>query len=186
MKRPLAHVVLERRSRRNFSERSIPADTALALLRWVISAPMDPSPSPYLCLAVGVGSGCGIPSGLYIADLKGGSLFPTSREYDMCSMARACLEQSWLSRAKFHFLFLGNPSRCERIWGARVYRHLLIASGRLGQRVYLASTALGLGCCGVGAFFDDEAAQALHLKEQGRLIYLVASGALRSTVTHHQ
>ena len=41
---------------------------------------------------------------------------------------------------------------------ARGYRHAFIESGLLGERVYLAAAARGLGVCGVGAFYDAEAA----------------------------
>lgn len=42
---------------------------------------------------------------------------------------------------------------------ARGYRHALLETGLLGERVYLQATALGLGVCGVGAFYDDEASR---------------------------
>jgi SagB-type dehydrogenase family enzyme len=44
---------------------------------------------------------------------------------------------------------------------ARGYRHAFIEAGLLGERLYLEGTALGLGVCGVGAFYDDEAAALL-------------------------
>ncbi|MCK7499033.1 MAG: nitroreductase family protein [Comamonadaceae bacterium] len=41
---------------------------------------------------------------------------------------------------------------------ARAYRHAFIEAGLVGERVYLEAGARGLGACGVGAFYDDEAA----------------------------
>ena len=41
---------------------------------------------------------------------------------------------------------------------ARGYRHAFLEAGMVGERVYLAAGALGLGACAVGAFHDDEAA----------------------------
>jgi nitroreductase len=38
---------------------------------------------------------------------------------------------------------------------------------------------MGIGCCGIGAFYDDEAAHILGLNEQTRLLYLVAAGPLK-------
>jgi SagB-type dehydrogenase family enzyme len=42
---------------------------------------------------------------------------------------------------------------------ARGYRHALIETGLVGERVYLAADARGLAACAVGAFYDDEAAE---------------------------
>ncbi len=37
----------------------------------------------------------------------------------------------------------------------RSYRYALIEVGHIGQNVYLAAEAAGLGACAVGAFFDN-------------------------------
>jgi nitroreductase len=41
------------------------------------------------------------------------------------------------------------------------------------------STALGLGCCGIGAFYDEEAVNLLQLPEGFRMLYLVAVGSVK-------
>lgn len=46
---------------------------------------------------------------------------------------------------------------------ARGYRHGFIEAGLVGERIYLAAGALGLGVCAVGAFYDDEAAELVGL-----------------------
>ena len=45
--------------------------------------------------------------------------------------------------------------------------------------VYLAATAMDLGCCGIGAFYDREAREALGLNRGSRLLYLVAVGPVK-------
>jgi nitroreductase len=55
----------------------------------------------------------------------------------------------------------------------------MLTAGRLGQRIYLSAAAMRLGCCGIGAFYDDEAARMLGLNDQSHLLYLVAVGPLR-------
>lgn len=45
----------------------------------------------------------------------------------------------------------------EPLGPARAWRHGFIEAGLVGERLYLAAGALGLGVCGVGAFYDDEA-----------------------------
>ena len=46
---------------------------------------------------------------------------------------------------------------------ARGYRHAFIESGLVGERLYLAGEALGLGVCAVGAFYDDEASRLVNV-----------------------
>jgi len=94
-------------------------------------------------------------------------------------MARACLDQEWLGSASLHFLFLTNLEILEKKWGPRGYRYAMTNSGRLGHRIYLGATALALGCCGIGAFYDREAAQLLGLNEESYLLYLVAAGQIK-------
>jgi nitroreductase len=55
----------------------------------------------------------------------------------------------------------------------------MLAAGRLGHRIYLAATALGLGACGIGAFYDGEARELLGLGCGETLLYLVGAGPLK-------
>jgi nitroreductase len=56
----------------------------------------------------------------------------------------------------------------------------MLEAGRLGEMVYLAATAYGLGACGIGAIFDDEARTLLALGDSSALLYLVAAGPVKS------
>ncbi|MBW1956745.1 MAG: nitroreductase, partial [Deltaproteobacteria bacterium] len=47
----------------------------------------------------------------------------------------------------------------------------------------LACTALELGCCGIGAFYDGEARNFLSLDPEAALLYLVAGGYTRHSIT---
>jgi nitroreductase len=55
----------------------------------------------------------------------------------------------------------------------------MLAAGRMGERLYLLATAMGLGCCGIGAFYDQEAAHLLGLNSHSRLLYLVGVGKIK-------
>ena len=55
----------------------------------------------------------------------------------------------------------------------------MLTSGRLGQRLYVGATSMQLGCCGIGAFYDDEVVELLGLNEQTRLLYTVAVGPIK-------
>ncbi|MGK7927500.1 MAG: SagB/ThcOx family dehydrogenase [Spirulina sp.] len=64
------------------------------------------------------------------------------------------------------------------------YRVALNQAGIVGQRIYLAATALNLGCSGIGAFYDDET-QAF-LETDGSVLYAIAIGQTIKPVTNHQ
>jgi SagB-type dehydrogenase family enzyme len=52
--------------------------------------------------------------------------------------------------------------------------------GHIGQNLYLAATALNLGCCTVGAFFDEEVDRLLGVDGKEEIsIYLGAVGQIR-------
>jgi SagB-type dehydrogenase family enzyme len=95
------------------------------------------------------------------------------------TMAHICLDQAWLTNVAIHFLFLSNLEILDRTWGARGYRYAMLTAGRLGERLYMAATALGLGCCGIGALYDWEAAELLGLNDESRLLYLVGVGPVK-------
>jgi nitroreductase len=97
-------------------------------------------------------------------------------------MTHICLDQDWLANAAFHFIFLANLDALDHTWGPRGYRYAMMTAGRLGHRIYVAATALGLGCCGVGAYYDGEAATLLELNDSSRMLYLVAVGPIKRTL----
>ncbi len=94
-------------------------------------------------------------------------------------MAHVCLDQAWLANAAVHFVFMTNLHTLDRVWGARGYRYAMMTAGMMGERLYLVAEAMGLGCCGIGAFYDSEAAEILNLNTESRLLYLVAVGVVK-------
>jgi nitroreductase len=105
-----------------------------------------------------------------------------TRKSIIAKMAHICLDQTWLANAAVHFVFLTNLNTLDRVWGARGYRYAMMVAGRLGERLYLAAEAMGLGCCGIGAFYDFEAAECLGLNNESRLLYLVSVGVVKAKV----
>ncbi|MFO8231971.1 MAG: nitroreductase family protein, partial [Longimonas sp.] len=78
-------------------------------------------------------------------------------------LARVCLDQSWIGRAAVNFLMAADLAAVEAALGARGYRYVMMHAGRIGHRVYMAAQELGMGCCGIGAMYDGEAADLLGL-----------------------
>ena len=96
------------------------------------------------------------------------------------SLSHICLNQEWMANASFHFLFMTNMASLEKSWGPRGYRYAMMAAGMLGERLYLAASALGLGCCGIGAFYDGEASRLLGLNARSRVLYIISLGIVKS------
>lgn len=59
----------------------------------------------------------------------------------------------------------------------RGYRYAVMDLGMLGGRLYLQTVGLGLGWCGIGAFFDDEVSDLIKVSSDKEIvIYLAAIG----------
>ncbi|MDH7507704.1 MAG: SagB/ThcOx family dehydrogenase, partial [Candidatus Thermoplasmatota archaeon] len=71
-------------------------------------------------------------------------------------VARAALDQFMCAKAAVVFVWSAvfNRSKCK--YGQRAYRYIYLDAGHIAQNLALASTSLELGCCHIGAFYDDE------------------------------
>lgn len=168
MGRPFADIARQRRSRRSFVSAPIPPVVLHALARPLCVDAALPAPEVWFAVS-GVRD---MPAGLYRLDRAGRRLF-LQREADVAqALSDACLNQAWLSRCSVQAVFVDDPARC----GSAGYAEVLQRSGMLGQRLYLAATALGLGCCGVGAMYDEEAARTLELSDGRRPLYVLGMG----------
>jgi SagB-type dehydrogenase family enzyme len=155
----------------------------LALLCRSVDAAVSENPAMGLTVSVGfiAGNITNVEKGFYVLDTAGrrfGRVFPG----DLTGkMADICLHQAWLQNAGVQFVFMSNLDVLGKKWGARGYRYAMLTAGRLGQVVYLGATALGLGCCGIGAFYDGEARALLKLNEQSAMLYLLAAGRVKGS-----
>ena len=64
--------------------------------------------------------------------------------------------QKWAKNAAVLFIISAVFHRTEIKYGHRGYRHVLTEVGHMSQNIYLVSAALGLGCCSIGGYVDDE------------------------------
>ncbi|MBW2028329.1 MAG: SagB/ThcOx family dehydrogenase [Deltaproteobacteria bacterium] len=174
--------LFQRRSKRNFVDKAITGDQMSAFIETVCAGEgRDATPKYDSSLAIGllVGSVDGIEQGFYVLDHTCREIGVIAKGSFEGKMAQVCLDQMWLANAGAHFLFLTNLDMLSSTWGPRGYRYAMLTAGRLGQRLYVAATAMGLGCCGIGAFYDGEARELLGLNEGSRLLYLVAVGPVK-------
>jgi SagB-type dehydrogenase family enzyme len=87
------------------------------------------------------------------------------------------LGQDLAGNACVAFSMIAGIERATRAHGDRGYRYVHFEAGAIGQRLYLAAEAQGLGATGIGAFFDDEVHRYLDLMpEQGQVVYHFAIG----------
>ncbi|MGB6064472.1 MAG: SagB/ThcOx family dehydrogenase [Desulfomonilaceae bacterium] len=176
--------VLKRRSMRNFVREELTADCVAALLKSLCHEmgaknAFQPTGSEAVSVGLLVGNAERIDPGFYLLDRRHESIGPVCQGDMMDRMAHVCLDQAWLANCAIHFLFFSNLKLLEESRGLRGYRHAMLSAGRLGQRIYLAATSMRLGCCGVGAYYDEEAVELLGLNDQSRLLYLVAVGPVK-------
>lgn len=169
--------VFGRCSRRDFAAEALdgPAcDALLGLLRPASS----PGPQPVVALLLARAAG-DLADGLHVLDLERGATALVRSGALQERMAGACLGQAWMGAAALHLVLAADFPALAREFGQAGYRAAHLAAGRLGQRLYVAAAALGLGCCGVGAFLDQEARDLLDLSPGSRMLFALAAGRVR-------
>jgi SagB-type dehydrogenase family enzyme len=171
-----AESVFRRRSMRNFVKGRLPSDALKEFLRLLAA---DFREQDLLSVGFLAGNVEGLEPGFYVADPRNASIGLVSSGSMMDRMASACLGQAWLANCSLHFLFVTNLALVEITAGPRGYRRAMLAAGRLGQRIYLAATSMRMGCCGIGAFYDEEASDLLGLNDDSVLLYLVGAGLVK-------
>lgn len=93
------------------------------------------------------------------------------------AIASACLEQDMAGEAAVVFAWAAVPARSKQRYRQRAYRYIYMDAGHIGQNLHLAAVAMGLGCCAIGAFFDDEVNTILGLDgQEATAVYLSAVG----------
>ena len=177
-------VVRQRRSHRNFIEAGISESVFQAFVTLLCGgneAPGGWSQRQRQTIVSGflAGNVEGLDPGCYWLDHSQHRVGMTRSGALLAQMSHICLDQEWLKQAGLHFFFATNLELLDKVWGPRGYRYAMMTAGRLGQMIYLAATSFALGCCGVGAFYDGEAAALLGLNEASVMLYLLAVGPVR-------
>jgi len=93
------------------------------------------------------------------------------------TLARAALNQWFLSDAPVVIVVCADPERSARRYGDRGrYLYSLQDTAAATENLLLAAVASGLGACWVGAFDEDAAAEALDLSSHLRPVAIVPIG----------
>jgi SagB-type dehydrogenase family enzyme len=85
--------------------------------------------------------------------------------------------QGELAGAPVVIMISAHLHRSLRKYGDRGYRYVLFEAGHVAQNLNLTATALGLGSCNIGGFFDVELGDLLRLdREREVALYGIAVG----------
>ena len=115
--------------------------------------------------------------GIYFLDVAGFSLEKRKEGDFSLSIGRAALEQELARTAAVVFVWVAVIERSRQKYRQRAYRYIYLDCGHIAQNLYLAATAMNLGCCGIAAFFDDEVNDLVGVDGQEETsIYLATVG----------
>ncbi|MGD0230053.1 MAG: SagB/ThcOx family dehydrogenase [Syntrophorhabdales bacterium] len=96
-------------------------------------------------------------------------------------LAEAALGQDMIREAQATFIWTAIVARSKWKYRQRAYRYIYMDAGHIGQNLYLAGTAAGLGVCAVGAFFDDQVNDLIEIDGvEETTVYLACVGWPRS------
>jgi SagB-type dehydrogenase family enzyme len=90
-------------------------------------------------------------------------------------LAEAALGQGMVAEAQVVFIWTAVVARSKWKYRQRAYRYIYLDAGHIAQNLYLAGSALGMGVCGIGAFFDDRVNALIGLDGTEETVLYMAS-----------
>ena len=121
----------------------------------------------------------GLESGIYHYDVRQHGLEVVRKGDFGAEAAQAALGQDMVQEAALVFIWTAIAARSKWKYRERAYRYIYMDAGHIGQNAYLAAGALNLGCCTIGAFFDDEVDSLIGVDgEKEFSVYLCAVGKI--------
>ncbi len=156
-----------RRSRRNYAPQPLRQEEVSQLL-WAAAGvtgnaqglPLRTAPSagglyPIETYVV-VNSVHGLGPGVYHYFPQGHSLELLRKGDYSNAVAHAGLDQRMAKNAGVVLVWTAVVERATWKYRQRAFRYIYLDAGHIGQNVALAAEGLGLGCCAIGALYDDE------------------------------
>jgi len=179
--------VAGRRSVRDFDPISITLEE-LATLCWVGQGITNPNgryratPSAgatypiFLYASLGAESVVGVDAGMYLYITRDHALETIKNGDFRRALARASLDQMWMSNAAVIFLITADYDRITPRYGRRGIPYAHYEAGHVAQNIMLEAVALGLGSCAVGAFEDNRVAKEAGLEDDQIPLLLIPVG----------
>jgi SagB-type dehydrogenase family enzyme len=121
----------------------------------------------------------GLDPGLYHYDALGGAL-KFLREGNLGPEAAAtALDQPMVESAAVVFIWTAIPERGKWKYLERAYRYIYLDAGHIAQNLYLAAGGMGLGCCAIGALYDEEVNRLVEVDGTSEtVVYMCSVGKL--------
>jgi len=168
--------IVRRRSARRYKQHAIELEDVAAFLRYAF-APVFPTRHQGWLRAFLIATRVDrLEPGIYEIEGAGAGLRPLSLGDATDRVYRLCLGQELARDGAATVVFAAESARVLAEAGERAYRYLHLEAGEIGERLQVAARAVGAGTCGIGGFFDDDAAQLVGLSADDWVLYLVTLG----------
>jgi SagB-type dehydrogenase family enzyme len=119
----------------------------------------------------------GVEPGVYYYRREEHALNPIRRGGFRSQMRRAAARQKFVGESGAVLVVTVDRGEMVHPDADRGYRYATMDAGMLGGRVYLQTTSLGLGCTGVGAFFEDSVSRLIDVSpEREHVVYTLTVG----------
>ena len=182
-------ILQERRSRRSYDRhRVLPLDM-LASLLWATQGVTARHGETHFRTAPSAGALYPVETYLYanlVDTLEAGIYHFRPKHFDLefihkgnlaNELAGAALGQNMVAKAQVTFFWSAMVERCKWKYRQRAFRYIYLDAGHIAENLYLAGEALGLGVCGIAAFFDDLVNQIIGLDGlEETVIYMATTG----------
>lgn len=111
-----------------------------------------------------------MPAGIYHYNVKAHALDVLEQKDFSATEIGEIITYPFAQRASCVMILTAVFSRNQMKYGERGYRYILLEAGHIGQNLYLAAGALGLGCCGLGGTRDEAVEHMLEIDGIGESI----------------
>jgi SagB-type dehydrogenase family enzyme len=120
-----------------------------------------------------------LPLGIYHFNVANFSLEQLAQGNFLDTLTSAALGQSSVKKAAIVFIWTAVILRSMAKYRDRAIRYIFLDAGHICQNLLLAATALGLGACPIGAFFDEEIDKIIGVNgDEEMTIYLATVGKI--------
>lgn len=181
-------VLRKRRSTRDYRQDPLNLKE-LANLLWATQGVTVKAPAPWFRTAPSAGAlhpidsylivnqTRGLAPGIYRLKVEDFTLELIKTGDFSARIAEAALDQDIARNAAVVFVWVAVIQRSRQKYRQRAYRYIYLDSGHLAQNLYLAATAMDLGCCAIAAFFDEEVNQIVGVDgTEETTVYLATIG----------
>ncbi|HDN81062.1 MAG TPA: SagB/ThcOx family dehydrogenase [Chloroflexi bacterium] len=121
----------------------------------------------------------GLAPGIYHYNVRDHAL-EILREGDFRGkLVQYCLGQEMPGMANVVLILTAIFQRTRWKYRERTYRYVMLEAGHIGENIYLAATAMGMGACAIGAFLDEPINHLLDVDGvQEAVVYLLTVGKI--------